>query len=467
MSEQTLVAILGCVAVLVLMLIRVPIAISLAAVAVAGFGYLVGPGPALGILIDSPIRTITNFNFSVIPMFILMGALVSLSGMSRELFRAANAWVGHLPGGMAIATIFACGGFAAINGSSVASAATMTQVALPEMRRVGYDPGFSAGVVAAGGTLGIMIPPSVMFILYAILTDTDLASLFIAGIIPGVLAIALYCATILIVYRIKKEWMPAVQRADRQERWESVRDVWATLLLFTLVVGGIYGGIVTISEAAGLGAFGAAVIGVARRRLPWARIVAGLVEALRTSAAIFFILIAAFLFQYFLAVTQMSQLLGDLLTSLPVGPPGRRHYHPGVLHHRRHVRGRACHHSADHPDRLSHRDRHGLRPGVVRRPGSGHGSDRTHRSARGHHLLRHEQHGAGHRPGEHLSRRHAVRRCRHRVARFARRLPGALIVSREIYGLSAAPRERAFPQARRHRNAPVTLAGRENSRAFA
>jgi tripartite ATP-independent transporter DctM subunit len=251
-----------------------------------------------------------------------MGALVSLSGMSRELFRAANAWVGHLPGGMAIATIFACGGFAAINGSSVASAATMTQVALPEMRRVGYDPGFSAGVVAAGGTLGIMIPPSVMFILYAILTDTDLASLFIAGIIPGVLAIALYCATILIVYRIKKEWMPAVQRADRQERWESVRDVWATLLLFTLVVGGIYGGIVTISEAAGLGAFGAAVIGVARRRLPWARIVTGLVEALRTSAAIFFILIAAFLFQYFLAVTQMSQLLGDLLTSLPVGPLG-------------------------------------------------------------------------------------------------------------------------------------------------
>jgi tripartite ATP-independent transporter DctM subunit len=322
MSEQTLVAILGCVAVLVLMLIRVPIAVSLSAVAVAGFGYLVGPEPALGILIDSPIRTITNFNFSVIPMFILMGALVSLSGMSRELFRAANAWVGHLPGGMAVATIFACGGFAAINGSSVASAATMTQVALPEMRRAGYDPGFSAGVVAAGGTLGIMIPPSVMFILYAILTDTDLASLFIAGIIPGLLAIVLYCITILIVFRLKMEWMPSVQRADRRERWESLRDVWATLLLFGLVVGGIYGGVVTISEAAGLGAFGAAAIGVARRRLPWARIAAGLVEALRTSAAIFFILIAAFLFQYFLAVTQMSQLLGDLLTSLPVGPLG-------------------------------------------------------------------------------------------------------------------------------------------------
>jgi C4-dicarboxylate transporter, DctM subunit len=322
MSEQTVVALLGCAAVLVLMLIRVPIAVSLGSVAVAGFAYLVGPGPALGILIDSPIRTVTNFNFSVIPMFILMGALVSASGMSRELFRAANAWVGHLPGGTAIATILACGGFAAINGSSVASAATMTQVALPEMRRIGYDAGLSAGVVAAGGTLGIMIPPSVMFILYSILTDTNLTSLFIAGILPGLIAIGLYCITILILHRVRNEWMPPAARADRRERGESLRDVWATLVLFGLVIGGIYGGFVTITEAAGLGAFGSLLIGVARRRLPWRAIVASLVEALRTSAAIFFILIAAFLFQYFLAVTQMSQLLSDLLTSLPIGPTG-------------------------------------------------------------------------------------------------------------------------------------------------
>jgi tripartite ATP-independent transporter DctM subunit len=322
MSEPTLVAVVGCVAVIVLMLIRVPIAVSLGAVAVAGFAYLVGPGPALGILIDSPIRTVTNFNFSVIPMFILMGSFVSASGMSRELFRAANAWVGHLPGGTAIATIFACGGFAAINGSSIASAATMTQVALPEMRRVGYDPGLSAGVVAAGGTLGIMIPPSVMFILYSILTDTNLAALFIAGILPGLIAIALYCVTILILYRVRGEWMPRAQSADPQERWQSLRDVWASLLLLGLVVGGIYGGFVTITEAAGLGAFGALAIGVIRGRLPWHKIVESLVEALRTSAAIFFILIAAFLFQYFLAVTQMSQLLSGFLASLPVGPIG-------------------------------------------------------------------------------------------------------------------------------------------------
>ncbi len=322
MSEQTLVGIVGCIAVLVLMLIRVPIAPSMGAVAVAGFAYLAGPGAALGIMIDSPIRTVTNFNFSVVPLFILMGSLVSVSGMSRELFRAANAWLGHLPGGMAIATVFACGGFAAINGSSLASAATMTQVALPEMRRMGYDAGLSAGVVAAGGTLGIMIPPSVMFILYSILTDTDVGALFIAGVVPGLLAILLYCITILIIYQFKPEWLPRAPRSGITERLASLRDVWATAVLFFLIMGGIYGGFVTVTEAAGLGVMGALIIGVLRGRLGWSGIEDALIDALRTSAAIFFILIAAFLFQYFLAVTQVSQLLGNFLIGLPFGPMG-------------------------------------------------------------------------------------------------------------------------------------------------
>lgn len=322
MAEQTLVGIIGCIATLVLMAVRVPIAVCLGAVAVAGFAYLTNTQAALGILIDSPIRTVTNFNFSVVPMFILMGALVAQSGMSRELFRAANAWVGHLPGGMAIATVLACGGFAAINGSSIASAATMTQVALPEMRRMGYDPGLSAGVVAAGGTLGIMIPPSVMFILYSILTETDVGSLFIAGIIPGLLAILLYCITILIIYRVKPGWLPPGPRSDWHERLDSLKDVWATALLFMIIMGGIYGGFATVTEAAGVGVMGALGIGVARRRLPWSKVVDSLVETLRTSASIFYILIAAFLFQYFLAVTQLSQLLGDFLIGLPFGPLG-------------------------------------------------------------------------------------------------------------------------------------------------
>jgi len=320
MDEQTLVAVVGCLAVLVLMFMRVPIAVCLGSVAFAGFGYMSGWGPALGILTDSPIRTVTNFNFSVIPLFVLMGALVGASGMSRELFRAANAWIGHLPGGMAMATIFACGGFAAINGSSVATAATMTQVALPEMRRAGYDPGLSAGVIASGGTLGIMIPPSVMFILYSIITEESLEQLFIAGILPGLLAIALYCTTVQVLYRFKKNWMPDTRRADWSERWDSIQGVWATLLLFGSVVGSIYGGIVTVSEAAGLGVVGALVIGIARRRLTGPVIVGALVDSLRTSAAIFFILIGAFLFQYFLAVTQAPQRLGGALSELPIAP---------------------------------------------------------------------------------------------------------------------------------------------------
>jgi C4-dicarboxylate transporter, DctM subunit len=322
MNEQTLVAIIGCAAVLVLMFMRVPIAVVLGSVAVIGFGYLVDFEAALGILVDSPIRTLTNFNFSVIPMFILMGTLVSASGMSRELFRAANAWIGHLPGGMAMATVLACGGFAAINGSSVASAAAMTTVALPEMRRIGYEPGFSAGVIAAGGTLGILIPPSVMFILYAILTENDVATLFIAGVLPGIITIALYCTVIQLVYRLRPQLMPRAGRADRKERWDSLKDVWATVLLFVLVIGGIYGGVVTVTEAAGLGVIGALGIGLARGRLPWRVIVNCLIESLRTSSTIFFILMSAFLFQYFLAVTQASQLLSEFLSSLPVSPVG-------------------------------------------------------------------------------------------------------------------------------------------------
>ena len=322
MAENTIVAIVGCSAVILLTLMRVPIAIALGSVAVLGFAYIVGPEPALGILVHSPIRTVTDFNFSVIPMFILMGSLVSATGMSRELFRAATAWVGHLRGGVAMGTVIACGGFAAINGSSVAAAATMTQVALPEMRRIGYNPGFAAGVIAAGGTIGIMIPPSVMFILYGILTEQNVGELFIAGILPGILGVGLYCITIQLVYRAKREWMPSGVRADRKERLDSLKDVWATLVLFGLVIGGIYGGFVTIVEAAGLGVVGALVIGIARRRLNWDSFVNCLVESLRTSASIFFILISAFLFQYFLAVTQTSQLLAEFLSNLPISATG-------------------------------------------------------------------------------------------------------------------------------------------------
>jgi C4-dicarboxylate transporter, DctM subunit len=320
MEERTLVAVVGFAVMLVLMLMRVPVAVCLGMVAIGGFGYLINFDAALGLLIHSPMRTVTDFGFSVIPMFILMGGLVSASGMSRELFRAANAWMGHYPGGLAMATIFACGGFSAINGSSIATAVTMTQVALPEMRKAKYDPGMALGLIAAGGTLGPMIPPSVLFVIFAILTEVDIASLFIAGVIPGVLAIVLYCVTVQIICLYKPSLMPRGARSDWHERIDSLRDLWPTFLLFVLVIGGIYGGFTTVVEAASLGVAGALVIGIARKRLPWKAIVDCLVESLRTSATIFFIAISAFLFQYFLAVTQTSQSLAAWMTSMDVEP---------------------------------------------------------------------------------------------------------------------------------------------------
>jgi C4-dicarboxylate transporter, DctM subunit len=320
MDEKTVVAIAGFGVMLALMLIRVPIGVCLGLVAIGGFAWLNGVWPALGLLVHSPIRTVTDFNFSVIPMFILMGVLVSRSGMSRELFRAAAAWFGHLPGGMAVATVFASGGFAAINGSAIANATTMATVALPEMRRQGYDPGLSMGVIAAGGTLGPLIPPSVLFVLYGILVDENISRLFIAGILPGILAMALYCIAIQVVYWYRPALLPRGPLAPWHERWSSLRQIWATLLLFAIVIGGLYGGFVTVVEAASLGVMGALFIGLVRRRLPWSEVRESLVEALRTSAAIFMLIIGVFLFQYFLAVTQTSQQVAQWLSGLQVAP---------------------------------------------------------------------------------------------------------------------------------------------------
>ena len=320
--DKSLIAGLGFILMFVLMALRVPIGVAMGLVGVGGYALLTDWGPGLRLLMHSPLRTVTDYNFSVVPMFVLMGVFASVGGMSRELFRASNAWVGHYRGGLAMATIFACGGFAAINGSSVATAATMTTVALPEMRRAGYNASFSTGVIAIGGTLGIMIPPSVMFVLYGIMTEQDISRLFMAGILPGLLAILLYVVTITLIGWFKPDWMPPSGRHDWKERWESLREIWATVLLFGLVLGGMYGGLVTVTEAAGLGAVGALVIGVVRRRLNANKILECLVDALRTTASIFTIAIGAFLFGYFLTITQATQDITKALLGLPIGPYG-------------------------------------------------------------------------------------------------------------------------------------------------
>jgi C4-dicarboxylate transporter, DctM subunit len=316
------IALLGFVSLFALMLLRVPVGMAMGLVGVVGFGAIVGSGPALKMVGQTSMRTVTDWNFAVVPLFLLMGSFATTSGMSRELFRAANAFVGHLRGGLGIATIAACGGFAAICGSSVATAATFSRVAYPEMRRFGYPQSFATGVIAAGGTLGIMIPPSTVFAVYGLITEQDIGKLFVAGIVPGIIAILMYMATVTIIGYARPGYLPAGQHSSWRERLDSLRDIWATLLLFLFVIGGIYGGLFTATEAAGMGAAGAFLIGIARRRLSRDDILRSLLEATRTTAAVFTVLIGAILFGYFLAITQTPQKVTEFLTGLGIGRYG-------------------------------------------------------------------------------------------------------------------------------------------------
>src|SRR5947208_1714139 len=235
------VAILGLVALFVLMLLRVPVGMAMGLVGVSGFSYLVGGTPALKLVGKTSMRTVTDYTFGVIPMFLLMGTFVSNSGMSRELFRAANGFVGHLRGGLGIATVAACGGFAAICGSSVATAATFSAVAYPEMRRFGYPQSFATGVIAAGGTLGAMLPPSTVLAVYGIITEQDIGKLFIAGIIPGLLAMTMYMVTIALIGYFRPGFLPTGPQTTWRERFAGLKNIWAPVLLFVFVIGGLYG----------------------------------------------------------------------------------------------------------------------------------------------------------------------------------------------------------------------------------
>ncbi|GLS15282.1 TRAP transporter large permease [Hydrogenophaga electricum] len=320
--DRDLVALLGFVGMFGLMALRVPIGVAMGIVGVAGFAALSGLGPGLNLLANVPLSVLTDYNLIVIPMFVLMGSFASHSGMSAELFAAGRAWLHHRRGGLALASVAACGGFSAINGSSVATAATMTQVALPEMRRAGYDAGLSTGLIAAGGTLGIMIPPSVILVLYGIMTETDITQLFAAGVVPGLMAIAFYSVVVALIARLRPEAMPRGERHSWSERLASLRPLWAVIVLFLFVLGGIYGGLFTVQEAAGVGATGTLLIGMLRGRLRWPQIKESLISALRVSSAIMTIVMGAYLFGYFLTITQFTQNAVDFLVNLPVGPYG-------------------------------------------------------------------------------------------------------------------------------------------------
>jgi C4-dicarboxylate transporter, DctM subunit len=320
--SSDVVALIGFVALFALMLLRVPVGMAMGLVGVSGFAYLVNGDAALKIIGHTSMRTVTDYTFGIIPMFLLMGAFVSNSGMSRELFRAANSFVGHFRGGLGIATIAACAGFAAISGSSVATAATFATVAYPEMRRYNYPQSFATGVIAAGGTLGAMLPPSTVLAVYGIITEQDIGKLFIAGIIPGLLAATMDMLTVVAIGRLRPDFLPVAPRHSWKERLIGLRDVWAMLLLFIFVIGGLYGGLFTPTEAGGVGAIGALLIGVVRGKLTGVEIRRSLLQAVRTAAAVLTVLIGALLFGYFLTVTQTPQKVTAFLTALGLGRYG-------------------------------------------------------------------------------------------------------------------------------------------------
>ena len=289
--------------------LRLPIAFSMAIVGFLGYTYMVNATAALSMVGSVAFETGMSYTLSIVPLFILMGNLVTRAGLSSELYRVSYAFLGHRRGGLAMATILACGGFGAVCGSSLATAATMAKVAMPSMRKYGYSDALAAGSIAAGGTLGILIPPSVVMVIYGILTETNIGKLFIAGILPGLVAIACYLAAVAVTVRIDAKAGPRGERVTWHERLVAIGDVWGVLILFLIVIGGIYGGIFTPTEAAGIGAGGGLAFLLLRKGWNWRELRTILIESAITTGMIFTILIGALIFANFINMTGMPQEL--------------------------------------------------------------------------------------------------------------------------------------------------------------
>ena len=302
--------------------LRVPIGLAMGASGMLGFSLLAGFRPAFRLVSHSVIGTFSDYTMGLIPLFILMGAVAVGSGISSDLFRAAQLWLGGLRGGLASATVATCGGFAAICGSSAATAATMTRIALPEMRRYGYSQRLATGVIAAGGTLGIMIPPSIALAVYGLLTQQSLGLLFVAAIVPGIVAIGFYIATVRIWLWLRPGDAPDGLSAPMRERFASLPRLAPIILLFMLVIGGLYGGLFTPTEAGAIGAAGSIIIAFTLRDFSFERLLVALKESVRTAAAILTILAGAILFGYFLTITQTPQKVAAFLIAADLGAYG-------------------------------------------------------------------------------------------------------------------------------------------------
>jgi C4-dicarboxylate transporter DctM subunit len=303
---------------LILLFSRIQIGLAMGLVGFVGFAYLTGIGPALGVLKLVPYATFSQYDLTVIPLFILMGAFALTSGLSEDLYKAVYKWLGHFRGGLAMATVSACACFAAISGSSLATAATLGAVALPEMRKYKYDPALATGCIAAGGSIGILIPPSVILIIYGIITEQSIGKLFLAGFIPGILEALFYIVTIALITRINPRLGPRGPKTYLPEKISSLVNTWEVLVLFLLVIGGIYLGVFTPTEAAGVGAFGAFFFTILRKKLTWGSLRESLLNTMSTTGMLFLIILGAMLLGYFLSVTRLPSELATLVSELPV-----------------------------------------------------------------------------------------------------------------------------------------------------
>jgi tripartite ATP-independent transporter DctM subunit len=325
------IGLLGVLGLLAMAALRAPIGLALIVSGFGGLWALLGLHTALFVVGNAPITAMSSYTLSVLPLFVLMGTVAVQGGLAEALYRAAYAFVGHRRGGLAMASIMACGGFGSICGSSVATVSTLGRVAIPEMLRYGYSKRLAAGSLAAGGTLGILIPPSVAMIIYAMVTQTSLGRLFAAGLIPGVIATALYCAATVVWMRFNPKIGPAGERTSWPQRWRALRSVWGIAALFGIVMGGIFSGLFSPTEGASVGAFGAIVIGFLQRGLTLRRLFDAVIEAIQTSVMILFAVIGISVFEYFLQAARVPQGVELFIRGLAWGPTGAMVLIIGVL----------------------------------------------------------------------------------------------------------------------------------------
>lgn len=309
---------IGMVVMFVLLFSGMPIGVVLGGIGFIGMVLVTGWDVGISLLGTVPYRTWASYDLSVVPLFVLMGSLTFYAGISKDLYNAVYKWLGGLPGGLAMATIGACAIFSSVSGSSIACAATFGKVTLPEMKRYKYDLALATGAIAAGGTLDILIPPSVMMIIYAMLTEQSIGRLFLAGFIPGIILAFFYMAIIYVQCKLNPSIGPSGPATTWKEKFTSIKGLWVTILLFVAVIGGLYFGVFTPTEAGGIGAFGAFVFGVAQRKLNWQGFKESLIDTGKTTAMIFVILLGAMIFNYFLAVTHLPSSVATFVGGLEV-----------------------------------------------------------------------------------------------------------------------------------------------------